>query len=504
MRRVAGGIAVLIGLLLAAPAAPALSAEPGELDGFEYVALGDSYSAGFGLIPFSATSPFAATPPTDANGCYQADANYPHLVASALGLAVDDQTCSGAVAANVGYPGGTTLPTPPTPTPSLLPALSATSQVQQTMTGQTALQLQTAALSASTDVVTFAIGGNDLGFADIAEACIRLTNTGSSTDYATGLQFLAGIQVNNCREVFDGSDPTYADFDLVTRLQQYVVPRIEAVLDEIATRAPNAQVFVVGYPRIATGDPAKANACFTSPLPPATNAVPFSGADILFIHEIEGLLDDALEAGASAHGFHFVSSAESTGSHALCETDPWISGLTVAYPSGGVCPTDYQPLGQDGNVYVCVELGALHPNASGVANLASLVAPAVDAAFGTSLSVGSVAPEGRLTVSGVGFRPGEQVEVVLHSTPATLGTFTAGASGAFSAAVTIPADAAAGAHTVVSTGLASGRAFSAALTVELAATGSDPLAPLLLGLCLVTTGFLFVSARRRRPSAPAR
>ncbi|HWL02754.1 MAG TPA: hypothetical protein VNQ52_10345, partial [Microbacteriaceae bacterium] len=102
MRRITGGIAVLVGLLIAVPAAPALSAQAGELDGFEYVALGDSYSAGFGLIPFSQTSPFDAGG-TTANGCYQGDANYPHLVAADYSLAITDRTCSGAVSPNLGF-----------------------------------------------------------------------------------------------------------------------------------------------------------------------------------------------------------------------------------------------------------------------------------------------------------------------------------------------------------------------------------------------------------------
>lgn len=147
MRRIVGGIAVLVGLLIAVPAVPALSASPGELDGFEYVALGDSYSAGFGLIPFSASSPFSAIPPSDPNGCYQAEANYPHLVATELGLAVDDQTCSGAISANLGYPSGATITAPPTI--NTLPTLPTGPLIQTTMTSQTALQLQTAGLSAS-------------------------------------------------------------------------------------------------------------------------------------------------------------------------------------------------------------------------------------------------------------------------------------------------------------------------------------------------------------------
>jgi len=499
MRRIWGVLAVLAGLAVVVPAVPAAAAGSDDIAGFEYVALGDSYSAGFGLTPFSGTSPFTATPSTDPNGCYQADANYPHLVASQFGLVIDDQTCSGAVSANLGYPTGTTLSVPPTV--NTLPELPAGSEIQTTMTAQTALQLQTAGLSASTDIVTVAIGGNDVGFADIAEACIRLTN--GSGSFATGLQFLASISVANCQDYFD-DETTYPDAYLRGRLATYVVPRINAVMQEIKAAAPNAQVFVVGYPSIAPSDPTVANACFTSPLPPGTNTVPFSGTDLLFINEIEGLIDDALQTAATDNGFHFVSSAASTAANTLCQADPWISGLTVEYPSGSpaTCPANYQPLGHDGNVYVCVALGALHPNANGVANLASIVAAAITPAFSISVTGGSPTPGGTITIAASGFQPNEQVEVVLHSTPVSVGTFTASASGGFTGSVVIPSDVPPGAHSLVATGLSSARAFSVAFTVELPNTGVQTTLPLLLGLCLLTTGFLLVVVRRRSESRP--
>ena len=497
----AGGIVAAFGAALIAlgvSAAPAGAATPDELDGFEYVALGDSYSAGFGLTPFSATSPFTATPSTEANGCYQADANYPHLLAGDLGLAIDDQTCSGAISANLGYPGSTTLPVPPTD--PVLPTLPAGSEVETTMNGQIDPQLQTASLGPTTDIVTVAIGGNDLGFSDIAEGCIRLDD--SSGSFATGLQFLGGVEVENCQSYFDDAG-TYPNADLQDRLDTYVVPRIAAVLDEIAAAAPNAQVFVVGYPEIATADPALAASCFSSPIPPATNTVPFSGTDIEFIHGVEGLLNAALESQAAAHGFHFVSTEASTTGHALCDPEPWIQGLTVQLPSGSpaTCPAGYLPLGRDGTTYVCVELGALHPNADGVANLRAVVEPAIQAAFGVSVSNASPAAGDSITVTGTGFYPNESVAIELRSTPVLLATATADASGSFTATVTVPSGTAAGAHEIVATGAASGHAFADPITVAgpaLAATGIDPLPPLLLGLCLVTTGFLLVVVRSRR------
>src|SRR5690606_37250796 len=278
-----------------------------------------------------------AVPPATDNGCFQAEANYPHLVAVGLGLTIDDQTCSGANTANVGYFVGATIPAAPA-VPGL-PALPTAPFLQVTATGQTTLQLQADALSPTTDVVTVGIGGNDLGFAEIIAACVRTVSGGA----AFGLAGM-GIFVADCEDYFDDA-ATYPGAHVGTWLANHVQPRIDAVFAEIAAQAPNAQVFIVGYPSILTDDAALAAACFTSPIPPATNTVPFSAPDIMFLHGLEAALDGALESAAASHGFHFISTAASTAGHALCDPDPWMKGLTLQFSSAGVCDPGFLPLG---------------------------------------------------------------------------------------------------------------------------------------------------------------
>ena len=67
MRKLMAAVAATTGLvLLLFTGAPATAnGGSGPLDGLDYVSLGDSYQAGFGLTPFSNTSPFAGDP----NGC---------------------------------------------------------------------------------------------------------------------------------------------------------------------------------------------------------------------------------------------------------------------------------------------------------------------------------------------------------------------------------------------------------------------------------------------------
>ncbi|MDH6182415.1 hypothetical protein M2152_002597 [Microbacteriaceae bacterium SG_E_30_P1] len=486
MRIAAASLAIVVALGAGVTAASAAS--PGELDGLEYVALGDSYSAGFGLTPYSSTSPFAGDP----NGCYQADANYPHNVASALSLDLTDQTCSGAISANLGYPSGTSFPIPVSADP--LPELPATDQVQVTLSGLTAPELQNAALSADTDIVTFAIGGNDLGFANIATACIR-DEVGADT-HPLYLYYDVGADVENCAQYF-GSGSSYLGADLFARLSGDVEPRLAATFDAIKQLAPNAQVFVVGYPQIA---PANAtDACFSSMS--NDNAVPFSGVDLEFIHTVESALDDTLQTQAEAHGFHFVSTWSSTTDNTLCSSDPWIAGLTAYVNFESSCDDGYLPQA-DG--YVCVKLGALHPNEEGVANLTSIASAAIHSAFHVTPSVSEAKRGDTVTVTGGGFHPGETVRLELRLGGVTLvvGSAVADASGSFTATVTIPASAAIGTHALHGVGAESGRSFSSTLSVThvgaLAATGSDAFVALGLAVALLLLGVSAAAIARRR------
>lgn len=74
----------------------------------------------------------------------------------------------------------------------------------------------------------------------------------------------------------------------------------------------------------------------------------------------------------------------------------------------------------------------------------------------------------KLTVTGAGFAPGEEVAVWLQSTPVLLATGVAGADGRVSLDVTIPAATAVGAHTITLVGVESGWRADSAVTVAAA------------------------------------
>ncbi|MBF0815043.1 hypothetical protein E4U02_01295 [Microbacterium paludicola] len=121
---------------------------------------------------------------------------------------------------------------------------------------------------------------------------------------------------------------------------------------------------------------------------------------------------------------------------------------------------------------------------------------------GVTVSDNIVSPGERITVTGAGFVPGEDVRVEMHSTPVVLDTVTASADGTITAVVTIPSDATAGAHQIVATG--SGFSAAADITVVLsgglAATGAEGtlLYASLGGLVLAAGIVLLVVAYNKR------
>jgi hypothetical protein len=100
----------------------------------------------------------------------------------------------------------------------------------------------------------------------------------------------------------------------------------------------------------------------------------------------------------------------------------------------------------------------------------TVTAPAVQ------LSVSSIIRGNTMTVTGSGFKSGDQLELWLHSTPVLLGTATA-TGGTFTSTVVIPANTPAGLHHLVVVGAQSGT-HSVPLTIALpAAVAAAPAAP---------------------------
>jgi LPXTG-motif cell wall-anchored protein len=159
--------------------------------------------------------------------------------------------------------------------------------------------------------------------------------------------------------------------------------------------------------------------------------------------------------------------------------------------------------------------------------------PASDGPLSVEPSV--VARGQQATVTGGGFGPGEQVTVILYSSPVVLASATTGADGSLSTVVTVPADTALGAHEVVAMNATSAvrpaRTLRTSIEVtdggpvvtvtpvttvgnqvlastsggssgsgSLPLTGLDPWPLILAGLAMVATGAVLLARFRRRPA----
>jgi lysophospholipase L1-like esterase len=169
---------------------------------------------------------------------------------------------------------------------------------------------QVGSLTADTSLVTISIGGNDAGFADVMTDC----NLGSDS---------ACVARN--QEAQD-----YAHNQLPARL--------DAVYGEISSRAPSAQVVVLGYPHIY-----QVNGSCSVGLSETKRAAINGSADVLA---------DVVSARAGAFGFTFVDGRSAFAGHEICASgDRWLNSITWPIDES------YHPnaAGQSGGFYAALE-----------------------------------------------------------------------------------------------------------------------------------------------------
>ena len=253
------------------------------------VALGDSYTAG-DLFPLD----LAAKP----LGCTRSAKAYPVLVASALKAPLVDAACGGA---GVQYMTG----------------------AQQTSMGTNPPQLN--ALASDDSAVMLTLSGDDMGFWSTLDTCMELSVT--------------NLFGSPCERHFTsgGTDQLAAKVTAETA-------KITAVLAAIHARAPQARIFVVGYPDLFP----QRGGCWP--------AVPITNGDIAYLRSTELLLNAMLAADARAAGATYVDTYTPTIGHDFCQNASVkdVEGLvptSLAYP--------------------------FHPNARGQAVMAAAVLAAI-------------------------------------------------------------------------------------------------------------------------------
>ncbi|MET9762003.1 SGNH/GDSL hydrolase family protein [Streptomyces sp. NPDC006372] len=250
-----------------------------------YVALGDSYTAG-PRIPGQTGTPV---------GCARSDHNYPSLVARQLGIrATDfrDMSCSGATTADLTAP-------------------------QRTKEGTNPAQFT--ALSARTRLVTLGIGGNDIGFGTMIKRCVGM----GAVYHALGSgKYVPGDTPCERLNNRDGSDQVQQKIDAVGS-------RLTDALKDIERRAPQARVYVVGYPAILPTDSTDCE-----------REMSLAPGDMTYLREKERELNAELRERAEADGAAYVDTYTPSEGHDACsaEADRWIEPLVPSSPAAAVHP----------------------------------------------------------------------------------------------------------------------------------------------------------------------
>jgi lysophospholipase L1-like esterase len=187
----------------------------------------------------------------DGTSCQRSTYAYPSLIAAARGYSLTFRACSGARIADV-------------------------------------TNNQLGALSAATSYVTISVGGNDAGFADVLTEC--------ATPWWAG----------DCDGAIDAAQAF---------INNNLPGQLSTLYASIRSKAPNARVVVVGYPRIFMGEDCNAGTWF-------------SPAEQTRLNQTADLLNARTQTQASNRGFSFANPTSRFIGHAVCDDVEWINGLS--------------------------------------------------------------------------------------------------------------------------------------------------------------------------------
>ena len=395
----------------------------------EYLALGDSYISGEGAFDYQAGTD------TSDNHCHVSQLAYPYLLGHDLNFdSYHSVACSGAVIDDItdtgdNYSGQARNKLPINKRevsgiinnfqPGYIDQLDFVSTYQP-------------------KIITISIGGNDIGFSSKLRSCL-----GASTCYKTYEDRLEFVREVNSK--FDTFANTYSKIKNAD--------------------APDAQIYVIGYPQIAKAD----GDC--------ADNVHMNNDELIFAQQAINYLDTVVQAAAAKAGVDYVDTQDALDGHRLCEAGPGsvaMNGITA---------------GRDAPAFLGGPFGneSYHPNAFGhellensiIANTHNLTdpMPAADLTASTppeaGLDILNVPSAGR-DVKTVEYDPGISGDVLfkqspnsmaikgidhslgshtslqaeIHSIPVSVGTFVTDDVGDLSAQITIPDSVSAGYHTL--------------------------------------------------------
>lgn len=319
-----------------------------------YAALGDSYSSGEGSGSYAFNSDVTYLVPPGSNRCHRSSLAYAPTLDSALQLgSLSFVACSGAITND----------------------LFASNHQDNLAPNGRPEPPQLNALSASTTTVTLTIGGNDVGFSGILADCIQA-------------RFNAFVLAGGTACVTDPSIKAriHALGGLVTAAAPGTsdpIHSIGSILASIHADAPNAHVYIAGYPLLfppGTGSQALGGGGFCKvgtltindfPVQQTiivdykpvrvtvlVNGIPvdatISAVNANFLNAYGMALNDAIRAAVAGAGpwATYVSPVGRFGGHGYCESrTPWFNSLSAS--------VDYQTR------QTTVDPSSFHPTSDG-------------------------------------------------------------------------------------------------------------------------------------------
>ena len=183
-------------------------------------------------------------------------------------------------------------------------------------------QLDMGYLDENTTLVTLSIGGNDMKFAPILQACV--------------VAYFFSLDGDCSDETLDGDvdDILEASAD---RFDTILPASLDAVLTAVRSRAPNAAIALVGYPQIFEG---------------GTQCVNIAEVNRDWLNDFSVELNDTLSAAANAANVSgqppvfFVDPQPEFSGHNLCNTSPtvginWLTPVLTPGESSALIPYDW-------------------------------------------------------------------------------------------------------------------------------------------------------------------
>ncbi len=280
----------------------ALTARPGTLTA-NFVAMGDSFSAGEG------NSPYLADSDTSTDQCHRSPIAYAPMLSQLHWTHPDPPqfvACSGAVTDDLVHANwegngatdenGTFIPEAP----------------------------QLDALTSDTKLVTLTMGGNDIGFQDVLAGC--LVNPFQTS--APGCQKKWTKTVARRIQALRGVGTVY----LGSGSDKHVIHPYSNIIELIRAKAPHAKILIAGYPVLFDPSRIHINCTVGSA---GHFQVKILKSDATWMKTQVIAVNSAIKAAVAAEtsagdpDVHYVDAATAFQGHALCDTQPWVYPLYI-------------------------------------------------------------------------------------------------------------------------------------------------------------------------------